>query len=159
MSCKILNNSNNIILDLVVKLKIEDFMSKPVITLENSNSLGEAIELMKKHNIGSIVIIDDSVAINIVTEKDIINQLDSNYHINPELKISELPFKKTLITVSEKDSYDDAINLLTKNYIHHLIVINELGTVIGILSTSDIMKAQLRYNKFHPYFPTNQLIH
>lgn len=128
-------------------------MSHPVVTLTNNSKVGEAIELMKKHSIGSIVIVEDSVATNIITEKDIVNLIDDNYHINPDLKISELPIKKNLITIFEKDSYDGAIELLTNNIIHHLIVINSSGEVVGILSTSDIMNAQKIYNKSFPYFP------
>ena len=144
----------------MIILKIEDFMSQPPITLKSDNTVGEAIGLMKEHNIGSIVIIDDdSLPENIITQKDIINLINDNFQINPKAKLNELPVKRTLITIFANDSYDNAIEQLSKHYIHHLIVINPSGVVVGILSTSDIIKAQLRYNRFFPYFPTNQLIH
>ena len=98
--------------------------------------------------------------INIITTKDILNLISTDdFHINPSIKLSELPFKKELITIFNTDSYDDALALITTNYIHHLIVIDYVGAVVGILSTRDLMEAQKTLNRFFPYFPNSQLIH
>ena len=127
-------------------------MKKPVITLTLKDSIKEAIDLMKKHKIGSIVIIDDdNLPVNIITTKDIINLFDTDYKIDSSLKISSLPIKPNLITIFDNDSFDDAIGLLTTNLIHHLIVINYSGSVVGILSTQDILHAQKLFDRFFPY--------
>ena len=135
-------------------------MSKPAVTLLPSNTIKDAINLMKEKKIGSIVVINnDSMPLNIITTKDIMNLIETDFHIDPTLKLSELPVKKNLITISNTESYDDALALITANYIHHLIVIDNLGVVVGILSTRDLMEAQKTLNRFFPYFPNSQLIH
>ena len=134
-------------------------MKKPVITLTLKDSIKEAIDLMKKHKIGSIVIIDaDNLPVNIITTKDIINLFDTDYKIDSSLKISSLPIKPNLITIFDNDSFDDAIGLLTTNLIHHLIVINYSGSVVGILSTQDILNTQKLFDRFFPYFPNAQMV-
>ncbi len=135
-------------------------MSKPPITLLPSNTVKDAINLMKENKIGSIIVIDDDrMPLNIITTKDILNLIDSDFHINASLKLSDLPFKKELITIFNTDSQEDALDLIMENYIHHLIVIDYLGTVVGILSTRDFMKAQKTLERYFPYFPNSQLIH
>lgn len=135
-------------------MKISKIMSHPVITLNPSDTIQKALDLMKSNRIGSIVIIDeDNLPVNILTAKDFINLIDSDFHIDPNLKIEDSPFKKDLVTIFDTDSYDDALKLLTKNFFHHLIVINQSGAVVGILSTKDLMSAQEELNRYFPYFP------
>ena len=135
-------------------------MSHPVITLKPSDTTKDALVLMTKNNIGSIVIVDeDNMPVNIITEKDIINLIDKDFQLDPSIKISNLPIKKNLFTIFETDSYDDAVNVLTTNNIHHLIVIDYSGTVVGILSTRDILVGQKELNRFFPYFPNASIIH
>ena len=141
-------------------MKIDKFMSKPAVTLLPTNTIKDAVNLMKEKKIGSIIVVDnDRMPINIITTKDILNLIETDFHIDASQKLSEIPHKKNLITIFNTDSYDDALALITANYIHHLIVIDNSGVVVGILSTRDLMEAQKTLNRFFPYFPNSQLTH
>jgi CBS domain-containing protein len=54
-----------------MKKKVQDIMSHPVITLERSGSIFEACELMKKHHIKKLVIMDGNQLHGIITTTDL----------------------------------------------------------------------------------------
>jgi CBS domain-containing protein len=47
----------------------KDVMSKPVVTIEDSHTIKEAIELMRKHNIRRLAVTMNGVLVGLVTER------------------------------------------------------------------------------------------
>jgi CBS domain-containing protein len=134
-------------------------MKKPVIELTIASTIRDVLDLMKEKRIGSVVIIDeDYMPVDIITEFDIINLIDEN-NVLPNLPLRSLNRKTNLYTVFETDSIDDAIKIFSEKKIHHLVVIDCSGLVIGILSTKDVIYAQKALNRAFPYFPLHELIH
>ena len=135
-------------------------MSKPVVTLTNENTIKEAIGLMKEKKVGSIIIVDeDKLVTDILTERDILEFIDQDFKINADLKIGDLPKKEHLISILETESLDDAIKIFSEIPIHHLVVTDYSGKLTGIISTKDLITAQKKLNKTFPYFPSSQMIH
>jgi CBS domain-containing protein len=133
-------------------------MKKPVIELTIASTIRDVLDLMKEKRIGSVVIIDeDYMPVDIITEFDIINLIDEN-NVLPNLPLRSLNRKTNLYTVFETDSIDDAIKIFSEKKIHHLVVIDCSGLVIGILSTKDVIYAQKALNRAFPYFPLHELI-
>jgi len=54
------------------ELTVESVMKKPVITLKPTPSIMEAADLMRKENIGCIVVTENEKPVGIVTERDIV---------------------------------------------------------------------------------------
>jgi CBS domain-containing protein len=54
-------------------LCVREIMAKNVITVETSTPIKQAIDVMKKHNIGCLPILQDSQLVGIVTVKDLIH--------------------------------------------------------------------------------------
>jgi IMP dehydrogenase len=65
---------------------------------------------------------------------------------NPEQKISELMTHESLITVSENVSQDEAKRLLHHHRIEKLLVTDERGFCVGLITVKDIEKSQLNPN-------------
>lgn len=53
----------------VYKTQANEIMSTPLITIEHDRSIKEAIELMKKHNIRRLAVIDNRALVGLVTER------------------------------------------------------------------------------------------
>lgn len=53
----------------------EDLMSKPVVTIGPDAPISEAVALMRKHHINSIVVVDDNGILGIVKRDDIIKEV------------------------------------------------------------------------------------
>lgn len=59
----------------VMRKELKGSISKPVLVIKESDTLQKAVREMRSHNIGSLVVIDDSgKVVGIITERDIVFQ-------------------------------------------------------------------------------------
>jgi predicted transcriptional regulator len=73
-----------------MKDSLNELMSKAVRTLNAGKSLRDALELMVRYDIGSVVIVDDSGrGVRIVTESDIVKRLTSKSPIDLKTPLSD----------------------------------------------------------------------
>lgn len=113
-------------------MKIKEIMSKNIISCKSNNTIYEIANLMKKHNIGFLPIIDKSLK-GVITDRDIVVKCLSNNDT------FILPYINTnIISIEENKNIEDALNLMSKNKIKRLIITKE-KEIVGILSLSDII--------------------
>jgi len=105
-------------------------------TLLESATLEEVSFLMQKKNIGGIPIVNlKNKLVGIITGRDIRSEN------NLSKKVSEVMTKK-LITTSEKCSLAQAKEILLKNKIKKLPIINKNGILVGLITYKDIRKEE-----------------
>jgi CBS domain-containing protein len=113
-------------------MRIKEIMNE-TIAVSSNTTIKEAAKIMKEDNIGSIVILDGDKIAGIVTEKDIISHVD-----NLKDKVSKI-MSNQVITIDESENIDNAAELMAKNKIKHLPVVND-KEVVGIVTTTDLIK-------------------
>ena len=82
----------------------------------------------------------DNKLLGILTNRDV------RFATNMSQKISELMTSENLITVKDEISTDDAQKLLHKHRIEKLLVVDDNGKCIGLITVKDIEKSQLHPN-------------
>ncbi len=121
-------------------LIVNDVMSKPVITARGNESIKEIAKKMNKYNINSVVIVDEkNMPIGIVTEGDIIRRLLSKKRNLLFAKASHV-MSKPVVTVKKDLTLEDAAKMMVNKKIKKLCVVDDAGSVIGIISEGDIVK-------------------
>jgi signal-transduction protein with cAMP-binding, CBS, and nucleotidyltransferase domain len=116
---------------------VNQVMSKNVLTVDKSISLQEAAGKMKKSNIGCVIVMDDINPIGIITERDFVTKVVSEGR--PLFtRISEV-MSSPLITIDPEETIWEASELMKQKRIHKLPV-KENGKIIGIVTTTDIVK-------------------
>lgn len=68
-------------------IRIKEITHSPLITIHKNSKVGEAIELMQKHNIRRLVVKDDKRTIGILSQKKIIGNERNQAILLPELEI------------------------------------------------------------------------
>ncbi|BAU23791.1 hypothetical protein THC_1426 [Caldimicrobium thiodismutans] len=119
--------------------KIRDLleMKDKLIYAEESDTLDIALSKMVQHNVGSLPILDASLRpIGIITEKDFLT-LDSD---NLKTPLKEVALKK-VFTVGIKDPIIKGIDLFKKYNIRHLVVVDDEGRALGVLSQRDFVQS------------------
>ena len=120
---------------------------KAVVTVDiNDNpSALDVAKLMAKHRIGSIVVIegDNKRPVGMVTERDIIKKVTAQNKSADQVAVREI-MSSPLVTVKSIDSIDTAAERIAENRIKRLVVIEQDGSMVGILSVSDIAKKLAR---------------
>jgi len=116
--------------------RAESGMIYDPVTISKDQTVGEALRLMHDNRIGGIPVVDDAnKLIGIVTNRDLRFQTDM------DLKIENVMTKENLVTTSRTD-LASAANILLKNKIEKLPVVDEEGHLLGLITYRDITKVQ-----------------
>ena len=121
---------------------------KKVVVTVNINDNPSALDvakLMAKHRIGSIVVIegDNKRPVGMVTERDIIKKVAAQNKSADQIAVRHI-MSSPLITVKSIDSIDTAAETIAENRVKRLVVLEQDGSMVGILSVSDIAKKLAR---------------
>jgi len=112
-------------------MKVSEIMNKPIV-IEKNISVKEAARTMSDKNIGSLIIISNDKILGIITEDDILKNID-----NLTEKISKVMSKK-VVTIDKDNDIEDAAKLMAANKIKRLPVLKN-NELVGIITATDII--------------------
>jgi len=116
--------------------RFESGMVVNPITLTPDQTLGDARALMAKHRISGFPVVDKAGRlVGIMTNRDM------RFAENPDQPIAELMTKDGLVTVKPGVARAEARRLLHSNRIEKLLVVDEDGHCIGLITVKDIERA------------------
>lgn len=126
-------------------MKLRDILKEKgseVFTVEKTDSIRKAIEVMVEKNIGAVVVTDSGKPVGIFSERDLLRRCCSK-----GISIDETPIEKVMtskiIYASSNDTLQKAAEVMTLNRIRHLPII-ENGALKGLVSIGDLMKAECK---------------
>lgn len=122
-----------------MSLQVKDVMVKDIITVEAEETAKKAAELMDKHNIGCLIVINFSNPIGIVTERDMLKKIILERRDPGRVKVGNI-MSAPLITSHPQADIRDAVSLMNERRIKKLPVIED-GNLIGLVSLTDVMRS------------------
>ncbi|MCO5083101.1 MAG: IMP dehydrogenase [Rhizobiaceae bacterium] len=124
--------------------KFESGMVVNPVTIGPDATLADAQSLMRLHGISGIPVVRNGNGsgrpgrlVGILTNRDV------RFASDPEQKVSELMTRDNLVTVRENADQDEAKRLLHQRRIEKLLVVDEAGNCVGLITVKDIEKSQL----------------
>jgi len=125
-------------------MKIKEIMSSPVYIISPDETVARARNLMLRHKIGRLVLVENNKPIGIVTKKDISRRLDQAEPAWRRRPIDSIPIRQvmteSLITIYPDASPKQLSQLMIENNIGGLPVVNNKDEVIGIVTKWDLIK-------------------
>ncbi|MBX2828700.1 MAG: IMP dehydrogenase [Flavobacteriaceae bacterium] len=119
--------------------RAESGMILDPVTLTKDATVGDAQNTMREYKIGGIPIVNgEKKLIGIVTNRDL--RFEKNY----ERELSEVMTSENLVTTGKGTSLKDAETILQENKIEKLPVVEEDGTLLGLITFRDITKLTLK---------------
>ena len=116
---------------------VNQFMTKHVLSVEKTLSLQEAAEKMKSEQVGCVIVTDNNKPIGILTERDFVTRIAAEGR--PLFtEISEV-MSSPLISIDHEETIWEASEIMKRKNIHKLPVHKD-GQIVGIVTTSDIVK-------------------
>ncbi len=118
------------------------------ITIGPEATLADALALMEANHISGIPVVQDGGTGGRKTGKlvGILTNRDVRFASNPRQRIAELMTHENLVTVRDGVSKDEAKRLLHAHRIEKLLVVDDEGRCVGLITVKDIEKAQLNPN-------------
>jgi CBS domain-containing protein len=115
-----------------VAATVADLMVRNVLTVEPSDTIGEAAEKMDAANVGAVVVVEDMVRIiGIVTERDLMRAVAARARA-AEARVRQW-MTPNPVTIEPETSIEDAAQVMFDNNFRHLPVVKD-GRPLGIVS-------------------------
>ena len=107
------------------------------ITLRADNTIGDAIQLVKEKGISGLPIIDEQgILVGLLTNRDL------RFATNYKEQICNVMKSEGLVTARESTTMDEAKQLLHRNRIEKLPVVDGSNHLLGLITFKDILKAE-----------------
>jgi predicted transcriptional regulator len=118
---------------------VDDVMTREVVSLSPRHNFDDAVNLISNHHFRHFVVVDNGQIVGIVSDRDVLRGLARTDNWQ-EKQVSEfMTIDPT--TVKPDTSLSDAITKMLDKKINCLPVIADDGTVCGILTSTDLLKA------------------
>ena len=123
----------------LMTVQVRDLLSRDLVHATPDTSIEAAARLMCEASCSSLVITDQERLAGIVTDRDLRNRCLA-VGLAPSRPVADIMTKK-LQTVTTGTLGFEALIAMTRLNLHHLPVLEE-GRVVGMLSTSDLLRVQ-----------------
>jgi CBS domain-containing protein len=120
--------------------------SRHVWMLSGDASVREAVQLMREHSIGSIVVADDREVVGVVTERECLSQLDEHGYLSRSIRLREIA-KVDFPVVSLGATARECFELMAEFRARYIPVV-ESGQLVGLVSIGDIVRALVDDQRF-----------
>ena len=104
------------------------------VTITSNKTISEALQIMSRFRISGVPVVDQGKLKGILTNRDI------RFETNLNLLVSDRMTSKNLITVKQGTTLSEAKKVLQKHRIEKLLVVDENGSLNGLITVKDILK-------------------
>ena len=119
---------------------ISKLLGRDVISLNEDNTIYDAINLLAKNKIGALPIVkNQKILCGIISERDIIRELAKDIKKNLKKSLVSTIMTSKVITCNKFTKSDELMDIMTVNKIRHIPII-EGENLIGIISIGDVVK-------------------
>ncbi len=125
-------------------MKVQDFCSRKVVTVETLASLQAASILMRTHHVGALVVVEankgDARPVGIITDRDIVMTVLAIPGMRPEgIHVCDL-MSTRLAIAREGDGVFEAARTMSEFGVRRLPVVAEDGALRGMVTADDILR-------------------
>jgi signal-transduction protein with cAMP-binding, CBS, and nucleotidyltransferase domain len=121
-------------------LNVSDMMTKKLEAIEGTASVQEAAKKMKDSYVSSLVVVDgEGKPQGLVTERDLVRKVCINDVRTSRVTNKEI-MSSPLITIDSKSSASAAVDMMLRNNIRHLLVVDKSNAnkPIGMITPLDL---------------------
>ena len=131
---------------------ISKLLGRDIISLNQDNTIYDAINLLAKNNIGALPVVkNEKTLCGIISERDIIRELANDIKKNLKKSLVSTIMTSKVITCNKNSKSDELMDIMIVNKIRHIPII-EGENLIGIISIGDVVKRLIeKYNLENDY--------
>jgi predicted transcriptional regulator len=123
-------------------MAVGEICNRDVVIAEKALSVVEAAQLMRKHHVGDLVVVEDRGGqkhpVGIVTDRDIVVEVVAA-GVNPDaLKVGDI-MGPEVATVRESEGLFEALRYMRDKGVRRMPVVDSTGVLIGILTLDDLL--------------------
>ena len=112
-------------------------VNRSIVTIDHAATLKEAAQLMRDKKIGSLLVVEDSKIVGIISETDVTRRAVAESLVPDRVTVKTI-MSSPVITLDIQSTPEMANDLMRDKGIRHLAV-TEGGKIIGIISVRDLL--------------------
>ena len=124
---------------------VRDIMTPNPHTIQSSESVMNAAQLMRKSDIGDVIVVEDTRLFGILTDRDIVVRALAEGRDLEVTPVSDI-CSRELTTVRPTDSIGTVVRVMREKAIRRVPVVEESGEVIGVVSLGDVAVERDRHS-------------
>lgn len=125
-------------------MKVRDFCSAQVVTVEPQASLREAALLMRNRHVGALVVVERKGGVErpvgLLTDRDIVVAVIAVPGARPEGIRAVDAMSQPLVAVREDDNVFEAVEIMQQKAVRRLPVVGADGALRGIVTADDVLR-------------------
>ncbi len=125
---------------MAVTYAVENIMSENLVTVDEQDSLSDAMRLMVERDIGSVIATRGEELVGILTERDVLKRFCFDATC-AKARVEEV-MSSPLVTIDGHAAIGQAADLMAQKKVRRLLVILD-DRVRGIVTERDVMRATL----------------
>ena len=122
---------------------LKELCNRDVVVVEPDSSVLEAAKLMKRYNVGDVIVVsreqEKVIPLGIITDRDIVVEL-----VADEVDINTVAVRDVmryeLQTANENEDSADVLKLMKRRGIRRIPIVNDDNQLQGIISVDDILE-------------------
>jgi CBS domain-containing protein len=122
-------------------MKAQDIMSKDPICVTPDTSLADAARIMKDENIGVVPVVDSETSrrlVGILTDRDIAVRAVAEGRDGTTTSVGHI-MTADVRTSTATDSINDVMELMGREQVRRIPVVDDRGALVGIIAQADIV--------------------
>ena len=114
---------------------------RAVETVTARTTIAEAVEVLNRHRIGAVVVMEGGRVAGILSERDIVRHLGKDWGGLAGRPVSDV-MTKNVVTTGKRATVAELMERMTEHRIRHIPVV-EAGELVGIVSIGDVVKRKI----------------
>ena len=123
-------------------MKMKNIMSSPIYVIAPDDTVAYARNLMMKHKVGSILVVDNEKLVGIFTKSDLKNKLFEGKAAWKRRPIDQIPVSSVcssnVVTMTPNMPIVDAAKVMADQKIDHIPIVDK--EILGIVSKTDVIR-------------------
>jgi CBS domain-containing protein len=121
---------------------IGEYCNREVVFATKNMSILEAAQLMRQHHVGDLIVVDETdgklIPVGIVTDRDIVIEIIAKSLDLNDFDVGDIMSSQP-VNIQNSETVFDTIQLMRAKGVRRIPVVNQEGSLEGIMTVDDIL--------------------
>ncbi|MDR1994624.1 CBS domain-containing protein [Azonexus sp.] len=120
---------------------------RPLAVVAPSDTVFHALTVMAEHDVGAVLVLDGEQLVGIFSERDYARRVILHGKSSKDTAVRDV-MSDRVAYVTYTVTFEECMALMTEKHFRHLPVLNEDGSLAGVVSIGDMVKETISSQQF-----------